>query len=76
MYVLCISTLTYEFLLTPYQLYSSPTCITIVFFLLTGTVWSLLTFWTPWSVYYYPEQYSILTLMVLFRILLGCLQGT
>ena len=43
---------------------------------LTATAWSLLTFWTPVIVKFYPYKSSLLALIVLSRIALGCLQGT
>ena len=42
---------------------------------LTATAWSLLTIWTPFVVDYYPDRESLLAVIVLTRILTGCLQG-
>ena len=42
---------------------------------LTAAAWSLLTFWTPFFVNYYPDRDSLLAVIVLTRVLMGCLQG-
>ncbi len=38
-------------------------------------LWSLLTFWTPWLTYMYPDKASLISFLVLIRVLMGCLQG-
>ena len=37
--------------------------------------WSLLTFWTPWLVYIYPDKATLLSFIVFTRVVMGCLQG-
>ena len=37
--------------------------------------WSLLTFWTPWLVYIYPDKATLLSFFVFTRVVMGCLQG-
>ena len=45
---------------------------------MTGAVvaWSLLTFWTPWFIYLYPDNNTLLALVVVSRVVMGCLQGS
>ncbi len=42
---------------------------------LTGSAWSLLTFWTPFILEYYPNKETVFVVTVLSRVFLGCLQG-
>ena len=37
--------------------------------------WSLLTFWTPFLIYLYPDKATLLGFVVCTRVIMGCLQG-
>ncbi len=42
---------------------------------ISGAAWSLLTFWTPFLIYLYPDKVTLLGFVVITRVLMGCIQG-